>query len=53
MHSDRNNGLELEAQLADKEREWKELQAARLHQLESSLKQAQEECSSLRYTSEN
>uniref|UniRef100_A0A3P8WEW5 Uncharacterized protein n=1 Tax=Cynoglossus semilaevis TaxID=244447 RepID=A0A3P8WEW5_CYNSE len=48
MHSDRNNGLELEAQLADKEREWKELQAARLHQLESSLKQAQEECSSLR-----
>lgn len=50
MQSDRDSGLgDLEAQLASKEREWKELQAARVHQLESSLKKAQEDCSSLRY----
>uniref|UniRef100_A0A3Q3MS23 Coiled-coil domain containing 57 n=1 Tax=Mastacembelus armatus TaxID=205130 RepID=A0A3Q3MS23_9TELE len=39
---------DLEAQLASKEREWKELQAVRVYQLESSLRKAQEECSSLR-----
>ncbi|XP_041672487.1 coiled-coil domain-containing protein 57 isoform X2 [Cheilinus undulatus] len=39
---------DLEAQLACKEKEWKELQAARVHQLESSLRKAQEECSTLR-----
>uniref|UniRef100_A0A8C4H5W8 Coiled-coil domain containing 57 n=1 Tax=Dicentrarchus labrax TaxID=13489 RepID=A0A8C4H5W8_DICLA len=50
MQSDRDSGLgDLEAQLASKEREWKELLAARVHQLESLLKKAQEECSSLRY----
>ncbi|XP_051272731.1 coiled-coil domain-containing protein 57 isoform X2 [Dicentrarchus labrax] len=49
MQSDRDSGLgDLEAQLASKEREWKELLAARVHQLESLLKKAQEECSSLR-----
>ncbi|CAJ1080580.1 coiled-coil domain-containing protein 57 [Xyrichtys novacula] len=44
-HSDLGD---LEAQLASKEKEWKELQAARVHQLESALRKAQEECSSLR-----
>ncbi|XP_049419838.1 coiled-coil domain-containing protein 57 isoform X2 [Epinephelus fuscoguttatus] len=49
MQSDGDSGLvDLEAQLASKEREWKELLAARVHQLESSLQQAQEEYSSLR-----
>ncbi|XP_020495924.2 coiled-coil domain-containing protein 57 isoform X1 [Labrus bergylta] len=49
MQSDVESDLgELEAQLASKEREWKELQAVRVHQLESSLRKAQEECSSLR-----
>ncbi|XP_044033494.1 coiled-coil domain-containing protein 57 isoform X2 [Siniperca chuatsi] len=49
MQSDRDSELgDLEAQLASKEREWKELQAARVHQLEMSLKKAQQECSSLR-----
>ncbi|KAM7382220.1 hypothetical protein PAMA_012875 [Pampus argenteus] len=38
----------LEAQLASKEREWKELQALRVHELKSSLKKAKEECLSLR-----
>uniref|UniRef100_A0A8C5BM58 Coiled-coil domain containing 57 n=1 Tax=Gadus morhua TaxID=8049 RepID=A0A8C5BM58_GADMO len=38
----------LEAQLATKEREWKELQTLRARQLESSLKDAQEQLSSLR-----
>ncbi|XP_070708397.1 coiled-coil domain-containing protein 57 [Pempheris klunzingeri] len=48
MQSDGDSGLgDLEVQLANKEREWKELQAARVHQLESSLKKAQEECSTL------
>lgn len=50
MQSYGDSGLgDLEAQLANKEREWKELQAARVHQLESSLKKAQEDCFSLRY----
>uniref|UniRef100_A0A3B4XZA2 Coiled-coil domain containing 57 n=1 Tax=Seriola lalandi dorsalis TaxID=1841481 RepID=A0A3B4XZA2_SERLL len=49
MQSDGDSELSLDAQLASKEREWKELQALRVHQLESSLKKAQEECSSLRY----
>ncbi|XP_071318725.1 coiled-coil domain-containing protein 57 isoform X2 [Trachinotus anak] len=48
MQSDGASGLSLEAQLASKEREWKELQALRVHQLENSLTKAQEECSSLR-----
>ncbi|XP_026170544.1 coiled-coil domain-containing protein 57 isoform X2 [Mastacembelus armatus] len=49
MSSDGDSGLrDLEAQLASKEREWKELQAVRVYQLESSLRKAQEECSSLR-----
>uniref|UniRef100_A0A3B4UT63 Coiled-coil domain containing 57 n=1 Tax=Seriola dumerili TaxID=41447 RepID=A0A3B4UT63_SERDU len=48
MQSDGDSELSLDAQLASKEREWKELQALRVHQLESSLKKAQEECSSLR-----
>ncbi|GLD64241.1 coiled-coil domain-containing protein 57-like isoform X2, partial [Lates japonicus] len=47
MQSDGDSGMDLEAWLASKEREWK-LQAVRVHQLESSLKKAQEECSSLR-----
>nr|XP_019938357.1 PREDICTED: coiled-coil domain-containing protein 57 isoform X2 [Paralichthys olivaceus] len=48
MQPDGDSGLNLEAQLAHKEREQKELQAVRVHQLESSLKKAQEECSTLR-----
>ncbi|KAM6899166.1 coiled-coil domain-containing protein 57 [Lycodopsis pacificus] len=49
MHSDGDSGLgDLEAQLASKEKEWKELLATRDHQLESSLNKAQEECFSLR-----
>ncbi|KAM6964625.1 coiled-coil domain-containing protein 57 [Tautogolabrus adspersus] len=49
MQSDVESELgDLEAQLASKEKEWKELQAVRVHQLESSLRKAQEECSSLR-----
>ncbi|XP_077959147.1 coiled-coil domain-containing protein 57 isoform X3 [Gasterosteus aculeatus] len=47
MHMDSGLG-ELEAQLASKEREWKELLASRDRQLESSLSEAQEECLSLR-----
>uniref|UniRef100_A0A4W6DL31 Coiled-coil domain containing 57 n=1 Tax=Lates calcarifer TaxID=8187 RepID=A0A4W6DL31_LATCA len=47
MQSDGDSGMDLEAWLASKEREWK-LQAVRIHQLESSLRKAQEECSSLR-----
>ncbi len=39
----------LDAQLVSKEREWKELLAARVHQLESFLRKAQEENSILRY----
>lgn len=38
----------LEALVANKEREWKELHARRIHLLEDSLKKAKEECSSLR-----
>uniref|UniRef100_A0A8C3A2G5 Coiled-coil domain containing 57 n=1 Tax=Cyclopterus lumpus TaxID=8103 RepID=A0A8C3A2G5_CYCLU len=50
MQSDRDSGLgELEAQLASKEREWKELLAARDHQLETSLNKAQQESFFLRY----
>ncbi|XP_034414191.1 coiled-coil domain-containing protein 57 isoform X2 [Cyclopterus lumpus] len=49
MQSDRDSGLgELEAQLASKEREWKELLAARDHQLETSLNKAQQESFFLR-----
>ncbi|XP_034083457.1 coiled-coil domain-containing protein 57 isoform X2 [Gymnodraco acuticeps] len=49
MQSDGDSGLgDLEAQLVRKEMEWKELQAAMVHQLETSLKTAQEECLSLR-----
>ncbi|KAK5906453.1 hypothetical protein CgunFtcFv8_002318 [Champsocephalus gunnari] len=49
MQSDGDSGLgELEAQLVRKEMEWKELQAAMVHQLETSLNTAQEECLSLR-----
>ncbi|XP_063749196.1 coiled-coil domain-containing protein 57 isoform X2 [Eleginops maclovinus] len=49
MHSHTDSGLgDLEAQLVRKEMEWKELQAARVHQRETSLKMAQEECLSLR-----
>ncbi|XP_019721224.1 coiled-coil domain-containing protein 57 isoform X2 [Hippocampus comes] len=39
----------LEALVANKEREWKELHARRIHLLEDSLKKAKEECSSLRH----
>lgn len=50
MQSDGDSGLgELEAQLVRKEMEWKELQAAMVHRLETSLNTAQEECLSLRY----
>lgn len=50
MQSEGDRGLgDLEAQVASKEREWKELQAIRVHELESSLKKAKEECFSLRY----
>ncbi|XP_049615586.1 coiled-coil domain-containing protein 57 isoform X2 [Syngnathus scovelli] len=46
----RDCGLgDLEALVANKEREWKELHARRIHLLEDSLKKAKEECSSLRY----
>ncbi|KAL3051968.1 hypothetical protein OYC64_002068 [Pagothenia borchgrevinki] len=49
MQSDGDSGLgDLEAKLVRKEMEWKELQAAMVHQLETSLKTAQEECLSLR-----
>uniref|UniRef100_A0A3P8T9M5 Coiled-coil domain-containing protein 57 n=1 Tax=Amphiprion percula TaxID=161767 RepID=A0A3P8T9M5_AMPPE len=49
MQSDGDSGLrDLEARLVSKERELKELQAVRVHQLESSLIKAQKECSSLR-----
>uniref|UniRef100_UPI0037E78F7E coiled-coil domain-containing protein 57 n=1 Tax=Semicossyphus pulcher TaxID=241346 RepID=UPI0037E78F7E len=49
MQSDADSELgDLEAQLISKEKEWKELQAARVHQLESSLSKTQGECSSLR-----
>ncbi|XP_074476556.1 coiled-coil domain-containing protein 57 isoform X2 [Sebastes fasciatus] len=49
MQSDGDSGPgDLEIQLASKEREWKGLLAARVHQLESSLRKAQEECCSLR-----
>ncbi|KAJ3607844.1 hypothetical protein NHX12_024895, partial [Muraenolepis orangiensis] len=39
---------DLEARLATKEREWRELQTLRVQQLESSLKDAREQLSSLR-----
>lgn len=42
------DGGDLDAQLANKEREWKELQTRRVQQLESSLKDAQEQLSSFR-----
>ncbi|XP_071391732.1 coiled-coil domain-containing protein 57 [Centroberyx affinis] len=49
MQADGDGALgDLEAQLASKEREWKELQSLRVQQLESSLKEAQDERSSLR-----
>ncbi|XP_028263771.1 coiled-coil domain-containing protein 57 [Parambassis ranga] len=49
MHIDEDTGFrDLEAQLASKEREWKELQAERVHQLETFLRKTQEECSTLR-----
>ncbi|XP_061520039.1 coiled-coil domain-containing protein 57 isoform X8 [Phycodurus eques] len=45
-----DSGLgDLEALVANKEREWKELHARRIHVLEDSLKKAKEECSSLRH----
>lgn len=37
------------AQMASKEGEWKELQDIRIYELESSLKNAKEECLILRY----
>jgi len=50
MQSDGHSGLgALEAQLASKEKEWKELLAARDHQLEASLTEAQQESFFLRY----
>ena len=39
---------DLATQLANKEREWKELQSLRAQQLEGSLKEAQEDLYSLR-----
>ncbi|XP_054610087.1 coiled-coil domain-containing protein 57 isoform X2 [Dunckerocampus dactyliophorus] len=49
MQADGYSGLEdLEAQAANKEREWKDLQARRINLLEDSLKKAKEECLSLR-----
>lgn len=36
-------------QVVSKERESKELQALRIHELENSLKKAKEECLTLRY----
>uniref|UniRef100_A0A665X956 Coiled-coil domain containing 57 n=1 Tax=Echeneis naucrates TaxID=173247 RepID=A0A665X956_ECHNA len=48
MLPDGDSRLGLETQLASKQREWKELQALRVHQLEGSLRKAQEESSSLR-----
>ncbi|XP_037134598.1 coiled-coil domain-containing protein 57 isoform X2 [Syngnathus acus] len=53
MEASRNTrdcGLgDLEALVANKEREWKELHARRIHLLVDSLQKAKEECSSLRY----
>ncbi|KAM9773025.1 coiled-coil domain-containing protein 57 [Syngnathus typhle] len=53
MEASRNTrdcGLgDLEALVANKEREWKELHARRIHLLEDSLAKAKEECSSLSY----
>ncbi|KAM9816786.1 coiled-coil domain-containing protein 57 [Neosynchiropus ocellatus] len=43
---------ELEFLVASKEREWKELRAARVHQLEVSLKKSKEECFALRKQNE-
>ncbi|XP_061667310.1 coiled-coil domain-containing protein 57 isoform X2 [Syngnathoides biaculeatus] len=40
---------DLEDLLANKEREWRELHAKRIHLLEDSFKKAKEECSSLRH----
>jgi len=40
---------DLEARLASKEREWKELQTLRVQQLEGALSEAQEQLSSSRY----
>ncbi|XP_067432233.1 coiled-coil domain-containing protein 57 isoform X2 [Thunnus thynnus] len=49
MQSEWDRGLGgLEAEVANKEREWKELQTIRVHELESALKKAKEECLSLR-----
>ncbi|XP_058476160.1 coiled-coil domain-containing protein 57 isoform X1 [Solea solea] len=48
MQSHGDSGFDLEAQLARKEREWKELQAVRVNQLEKAFIKAQEECSTLR-----
>lgn len=39
------DGVDLEAQLASKEREWKELQALRIQQLETALSEATSELS--------
>ncbi|KAM9837409.1 LOW QUALITY PROTEIN: coiled-coil domain-containing protein 57 [Aulostomus maculatus] len=48
MQSDVDSGLgDLEAQVASKEKEWKDLQAAQIHHLERSLKKAKEESSTL------
>ncbi|XP_053722839.1 coiled-coil domain-containing protein 57 isoform X1 [Synchiropus splendidus] len=53
MLNEEDNKLgELEFLVASKEREWKELQAARVHQLEASLKKSKEECFTLRKQNE-
>ncbi|XP_061764639.1 coiled-coil domain-containing protein 57 isoform X3 [Nerophis ophidion] len=50
MQSNVHSGLgDLEAQAVNKEREWKELQARRIHLLEDSLEKANKECLCLRH----
>ncbi|XP_061823046.1 coiled-coil domain-containing protein 57 isoform X2 [Nerophis lumbriciformis] len=50
MQSNVYSGLgDLEAQAVNKEREWKELQARRIHLLEDSLEKANKECLCLRH----
>ncbi|XP_076014658.1 coiled-coil domain-containing protein 57 [Genypterus blacodes] len=48
LSDDEGKPVDLQAELTIKEREWKELQYLRVHQLESSLKKAQNELSALR-----
>ncbi|XP_061912422.1 coiled-coil domain-containing protein 57 isoform X2 [Entelurus aequoreus] len=54
MQSNVYSGLgDLEAQAVNKEREWKELQARRIHLLEESLEKANKECLCLRHQNQS